>query len=835
MFSSVSSVFQVFQILAISGQHLTGIKFHNTQLWIYNTSHVTLDRISNIIEDQRVGSGVGATSIRQNSTWITIKNSYFHTKNNGGSSTLVLAWASHCTLDNNTVYGEGNVGNLIYATIYNVEFPKGIKINEWKMNANCYNNITNNRVYGPKASSAICHAINIGGSHFLLVNNTCVYTGVGMLSGRYSILINNTVIGTSISLSSSSVGYNNNGSIEVGQNCTAYNNTANSINIVGANAKVYNNILNGNMVLTSSVNNATISGNYIDGILTLDGANKNIIINNTINSTKNFTIDLKNSKNNLFENNTLYSKILSGDASIKKCSDYNIFKSNYPWNNNITIFAQDIHYGEDLNVEITLSNNITDTVMVLYNGQLYFVNVVNGSGKISFSKVPIGQYVLTAIYKGTNDFGTVNASTVINCLSYHTKLNITMVKHESDHYMNIKVHLTVMNITRGYIVSGEILLIFDGEEYTSKLQHSNNDIYAVFTVPKITEGRHTIIAIYTGETNEEYRSIKGCKLDSSVAYKYFNLEKITPLVNSTSLNLSVGESYSIDAILNLSEVGNLTFTSNDTNVASVDANGKITAKTKGIAIITASVDGGGIYALNLTTVSVTVHEKPILPKENLTISASADPLTVGENTTINVTGLEDATGNVTVTIDNRNYTATIKDGNAIVNVSDLSAGNFTAYVFYAGDDNYNPSSTTVNITVNPKFKKNLTIKATSNLINVGEDAIVVVTGLEDATGNITVTVNDKTYNTSINNGKASVNVTGLTKSVNASVNYTGDDNYNSALINVIIIVNSDDVITDILSIVMGYDIIKYLKMQQKYSVNTNSITLDVKYLQNLLY
>jgi hypothetical protein len=98
----------------------------------------------------------------------------------------------------------------------------------------------------------------------------------------------------------------------------------------------------------------------------------------------------------------------------------------------------------------------------------------------------------------------------------------------------------------------------------------------------------------------------------------------------------------------------------------------------------------------------------------------------------------------------------------------------------------------------------------------------------------TVTVNDKTYNTSINNGKASVNVTGLTKSVNASVNYTGDDNYNSALINVIIIVNSDDVITDILSIVMGYDIIKYLKMQQKYSVNTNSITLDVKYLQNLL-
>ena len=32
---------------------------------------------------------------------------------------------------------------------------------------------------------------------------------------------------------------------------------------------------------------------------------------------------------------------------------------------------------------------------------------------------------------------------------------------------------------------------------------------------------------------------------------------------------------------------------------------------------------------------------------------------------------------------------------------------------------------------------------------------------------------------------------------------------------------------------MSYDIIKYLKMQQKY-INTNIIALDVKYLQNLL-
>ena len=59
---------------------MTGINFHNTQLWLFNTHHVVLDRVSNVIEDQRVGSGVGATSIRANSTWVTVKNSYFYTR-----------------------------------------------------------------------------------------------------------------------------------------------------------------------------------------------------------------------------------------------------------------------------------------------------------------------------------------------------------------------------------------------------------------------------------------------------------------------------------------------------------------------------------------------------------------------------------------------------------------------------------------------------------------------------------------------------------------------------------------------------------------------------------
>ncbi|MBQ4032096.1 MAG: Ig-like domain repeat protein [Bacilli bacterium] len=93
-----------------------------------------------------------------------------------------------------------------------------------------------------------------------------------------------------------------------------------------------------------------------------------------------------------------------------------------------------------------------------------------------------------------------------------------------------------------------------------------------------------------------------------------------------------------------------------------------------------------------------VEPKP--PKKDLTLTATVEPITVGENATINVTGLEEATGNITAIIGEKNYTGAIDKGNATITVPDLTKGNFTANISYAGDDKYNPASATVDITVN---------------------------------------------------------------------------------------------------------------------------------------
>ena len=156
-----------------SGSNVTGLYTHNTQFYVKNADHILFNNISNVVENKQVGWGVGQTSIRENSSYITVKNSYFYTKDNGGSSTLVLAWADNCIIENNTLEGDGMIGNMLYITTYNVDIPTGITFNS-------HNKLINNTIHGPTQSAAICISICFCGSDNLIDGNIITYSGAGI-------------------------------------------------------------------------------------------------------------------------------------------------------------------------------------------------------------------------------------------------------------------------------------------------------------------------------------------------------------------------------------------------------------------------------------------------------------------------------------------------------------------------------------------------------------------------------------------------------------------------------------------------------------------------------
>ena len=330
-----------------SGSNVSGLRFHNTQLWIANTHHVVLDNISNVIEDQRVGSGVGATSVRENCTYVTVKNSYFYTRNNGGSSSLVMAWADYCTFDNNTIVVEGNVGNMIYLTTFNVQIPAGVV-------ANVHNNITNNRIYSPNTATSICWALVLSGSDNLIENNTIEYNGVGITtqfgstaSPNNTYRNNKMLNGSSMSVLPDSIVYDNyvSGALTVGARSVAYNNTVSGKLSVAQGAKVYDNTVAGGLATTgtdSIIENNTIAGavtinkvgttfvgNNVTGTVTVS-TNNNVIKGNNITTTGNYAIDLGTKTGNTVTDNYLVSALYGGDAAVKYTNANNIVENNSP-------------------------------------------------------------------------------------------------------------------------------------------------------------------------------------------------------------------------------------------------------------------------------------------------------------------------------------------------------------------------------------------------------------------------------------------------------------------------------------------------------------------------
>ena len=242
-----------------------------------------------------------------------------------------------------------------------------------------------------------------------------------------------------------------------------------------------------------------------------------------------------------------------------------------------------------------------------------------------------------------------------------------------------------------------------------------------------------------------------------------------------------------------------------TGIVSVEVNGVVyeASIVDGVASVvvsgltenvTAVVSYAGDDRYNNASVSVdiVVYPQPVPPKENLTLVVSADPITVGENATVVVSGLADATGIVSVEVNGVVYEASIVDGVASVVVSGLTE-NVTAVVSYAGDDRYNNASASVDIVVYPQPvppKEDLNVSISADDITEGEIAVIEISGLADATGNITAAVNDKNYSTRIRSGGvAFIFVYDLTENATAVISYSGDDKYNNFTKSVNITVN----------------------------------------------
>lgn len=281
--------------------------------------------------------------------------------------------------------------------------------------------------------------------------------------------------------------------------------------------------------------------------------------------------------------------------------------------------------------------------------------------------------------------------------------------------------------------------------YLINLTYKNDETYGTFNY-----------MAYAGETSLEYLDVTKPVSDIKVT--------------KTDDNLKV--------MLDSNATGYVIVKMSDEFYPELLVNGSATVKVPNQASaenITVSYTGDEKYNI-IHKKSVKVEE---IIRQDANLSVEVKDINVGDIAAIRIELNENATGDILIQIDGRNITAAISKGKANATVHDLKAGTYNVTAVYSGDENVLGDVKTATFTVSKvPYADNSTNPFEDNKTKDSKNPTYSINLPEDATGNLTVTIANKTYTKELVNGSASIEVTDLpVGEYDVTVSYSGDAKY----------------------------------------------------------
>ena len=285
--------------------------------------------------------------------------------------------------------------------------------------------------------------------------------------------------------------------------------------------------------------------------------------------------------------------------------------------------------------------------------------------------------------------------------------------------------------------------------------------------------------------------------------------KITPAIDVNAEDVKVGE----DVIINIElpddatgsvevVIGNIT-----QNVNIKDGKASVTIANLSAGQYTAAIQYSGDNKYNGAKTDVLFN----VNKHESKVDISADDIEIGKTAVVTINVTPGATGNVTVVVNGKSQVVELKDSKATLTIENLAAGDYKVEATYNGDAKYLASSN------NALFKvskiSGYDIKVNAGEVNEGEDATIIVVLPKDATGNVTLVMNNKPYFAKVSDGMAKVVVPSVSAGTHDFiVNYSGDDKYDKSTVNGTIKVNKKA------ATLIVEDLVKYYKGDEKLTV-----------------
>ena len=431
----------------------------------------------------------------------------------------------------------------------------------------------------------------------------------------------------------------------------------------------------------------------------------------------------------------------------------------------INVTVEDIKVGEEAIINIELPSDATGSVEVVIGNITQSANIKNGKASISIGNLSAGQYTATIQYDGDNKYESAKTTASFNVTKHESKVDISVDDIEIG-----KDAVVTVSVISG--ATGNVTVVINGKSQVVELKDSK----ATVTIENITAEDYKIEATYNGDAKY---------LTSSAVYT-FNVNKLPSSITVSAGDIKVGEDAVIVASVISGATGNVTFTVGDNTETVEIKDGKATLTVKDLAsgdyTVSAVYNGDDKYLTSSNSTSFNVTKLPS------SITVSAGDIKVGEDAVIVASVISGATGNVTFTVGDNTETVEIKDGKATLTVKDLASGDYTVSAVYNGDAKYLTSSNSTSFKVSKI--SGYDIKVNVSEVNEGENATVTVILPKDATGNVTLVMNNRPYFAKVIDGVAKIIVPYISAGTHEFiVTYYGDNKYDKATANGTITVN----------------------------------------------
>lgn len=341
-------------------------------------------------------------------------------------------------------------------------------------------------------------------------------------------------------------------------------------------------------------------------------------------------------------------------------------------------------------------------------------------------------------------------------LSNYVTLNLTsnLDSLENNQKANVKV----------------VFYLNDGSKYT-KLPDINLDIIAFNGVSSQSTVNIDSSFVYTLTAFDD--SVLTVSYNNVNVTKSFKFLKSNPSISLETNDIMFGDTVVITVTTPSDAEGNLTCTIGNLSQTKAIQSAKSTFTFENLKADTYTIvltyTGDKKYLTKELTGSVNVA------KYESTTQLNLSTVNVGEDVVITISTIATSTGNVTLSINDDIQTLTLIDSKVNFTIKNIKRGDYLISAVYNGDDKYLTSQDSKFIEVD---NLNATMSIKTDDITYGDVAVIKVILNDDATGNVTVTIDGVSNQSKVNNGKAEVTFTNLdAESKNISVFYSGDDTY----------------------------------------------------------